>query len=57
MTSILTLLIAIAIVGIFVWFLTTLPMPPVFRNALIAIAAICLLLYVMKMIGLVRLPL
>jgi hypothetical protein len=50
----LTLILTIAIVGLVVWFITTyIPMPAAFRTAIIAIAALFLLLYVLGAFGLI----
>lgn len=47
------LLVVLAIIGIIVWFVTSLPMPVVFRNAIYALAAIFVLVYVARFFGLV----
>ena len=47
------LLLVLAIAGILVWFLASLPMPEVFRRAIYVVAAICLLVYVARFFGVV----
>lgn len=48
----LSLIIFIALVGLIVWALTTyIPMPPAFRTAILVIAAVCLLFYVLNAFG------
>ena len=49
------LLLVIAIAGLIVWFVTTyVPMPPPFRAAIVVVAAICLLVYVLQAFGLIH---
>lgn len=55
MTTLLAAILLIAIVGVFVWFITTLPMPVVFRNAIILLAVLALLIYLFRFLG-VTLP-
>ena len=55
MTTLLTAILIIAVVGVFVWFITTLPMPTVFRNAIILLAVLALLIYLFRFAG-VSLP-
>lgn len=44
------LIIVIALAGLVVWAITTLvPMPPKFQQAIIVVAVICLVLYVLRM--------
>jgi hypothetical protein len=53
-----TLILAIALVGFLVWALTTyVPMPQPFKVAIIAIAVIVLILYVIRALGIADLPL
>lgn len=47
------LLLVLAISGVVVWFVTSLPMPALFRNAIYAVAAIVLLVYLARFFGLV----
>lgn len=50
--SLIAVLLVIVIVGVIVYLLTQLPMPPVFRNATIAVAALLVLLWVLSKLGL-----
>ena len=47
----LSLIIFIALVGLIVWALRYIPMPPAFRTAILVIAAVCLLFYVLNAFG------
>lgn len=55
--SIIAILLVIAIAGVIVWALTLLPMPPVFRNVIIAVAVILVLLWLLGQVGGVNLGL
>lgn len=55
MTTLLAAILVIAVVGILVWFLSTLPMPVVFRNAIIAIACVGVIIYLFRVFAGVRL--
>lgn len=48
-----SLIVAIAVVGLIVWALTTyVPMPPAFKTAIVVIAVVCLVLFVLQAFGL-----
>jgi hypothetical protein len=47
-----TILISVAIVGFLVWIVTQIPMPPVFRNVIIGVAVICLVIWLLQGFGL-----
>lgn len=49
--SILAILLIIAILGVAVWALTLLPMPQPFKNLLIAVAVILVLVWVISQVG------
>ena len=49
--TILSLLLTLAIAGAIVYLITLIPMPPVFKNVIIVIATIFLLLYVLQSFG------
>lgn len=51
LTSLITLLLVIAIVGFVVWLLTRIDMPPVFHQILVAVAAIGVILYALRVFG------
>jgi len=47
------LIVVIALVGLFCWAITTLvPMPPQFSKAIIVVAIVCVVLYVLTAFGL-----
>ncbi len=51
------LLITIALAGLAVWAVTTyIPMPAPFRTAILVIASVCLLLYLLDWFGVYSLP-
>ena len=51
--GIFTLLIVIALAGLFVWALTTfIPMPAPFKNAIYVISVVVLVLYILQVFGL-----
>lgn len=51
------LLLGLAVVGFLVYLIVTyIPMPPIFSNIIIAIVAICLILYLISAFGLVDIP-
>jgi hypothetical protein len=54
--SLIGILLVICIVGVFVWLLTQLPMPPIFRNIVIAVAALVVLLWLLRGLGGMHLP-
>lgn len=48
-----SLIVLIALLGLLVWALTTfIPMPPAFKTAIVVIATVFLLLYLLQMFGL-----
>ncbi len=52
MTSLLSLILVIAIIGVIVWFIITyLPMPAPFRGGIMALAAIVILIVLLKNLG------
>lgn len=52
-----TLILVIALVGFLVWALTTyVPMPQPFKIAIVAIAVILLILYVIRILGIADIP-
>lgn len=47
-----TLIVSIAIVGLIVWAITTfIPMPPQFKTAILVVALICIILYLLQAFG------
>lgn len=51
------LILTLAICGLIVWAIVTyIPMPPVFRSAILIIAAICIILYLIQAFGLADIP-
>ena len=53
-----TLIITIALVGFLVYALITyVPMPPLFRTAIVVVAVLLLILYVMRILGFQDIPL
>lgn len=53
-----TLLLTLAVIGFIVWAIVTyIPMPPLFKNAIIVIAIIIVLLYVLRAFGIADIPL
>jgi hypothetical protein len=54
---VITLILAIALVGFLVYCITTyIPMPPMFKNVIIVIVVILLILYLMRVLGIQDLP-
>ncbi len=52
-----SLILTLAFVGLIVYLIITyIPMPPVFRTVLMVIAAICLIIYLMRVFGMVDIP-
>jgi hypothetical protein len=49
--SILSLLITIALVGFIVWLILQIPMPQPFRNIIVGIVVLILVLYVLQILG------
>ena len=49
--SILSLLITIALVGFVVWLILQIPMPDAFRNVILGIVVLVLVLYVLQVFG------
>ena len=45
------LILVLALVGFVVWLILQIPMPPPFRNVIIGIVAVFLILYVLQMLG------
>lgn len=50
--SLVMLLVTIAVMGLLVWALTSIPMPEPFRRAIIVIAVVILVFYVLQTFGL-----
>jgi hypothetical protein len=50
------LLLGIAVVGVIVWLIIQAPMPPVFRNVIIGLAVLLLLLFLLHGFGYVGGP-
>jgi hypothetical protein len=46
-----TVLLTVAIAGFIVWLVTQIPMPTVFRNAIIGIACFLLILWLLQFFG------
>lgn len=52
-----SLLITIALVGLIVWLITQyIPMPPVFKTAITVVAAVVVILWLMRVLGVGDLP-
>jgi hypothetical protein len=52
-----TLIITLAVIGFIVWALITyIPMPPLFKNAIIVISLIMILLYLLRVFGFQDIP-
>ncbi len=49
--SILSLVLTIAIAGFIVWLILQIPMPAQFRNIIIGVVAVVLVLYVLQIFG------
>jgi hypothetical protein len=47
-----TILLSVAIAGFLVWIVTQIPMPPVFRNVIIGVACLCLIIWILQVFGL-----
>ena len=53
-----TLILTIAVVGFLVYLITTyVPMPPIFKNVIYAVAAVILILYIIRSFGIADIPL
>lgn len=50
--TLLSLLITLAIAGFIVWIITQIPMPATFRNVLVGIAILAMVIYVLQQFGL-----
>lgn len=51
------LILTLALTGLIVWAIVTyIPMPPVFKNAILIIAAICIILYLVSAFGIADIP-
>jgi hypothetical protein len=51
--SLLGLIIAIAVIGLLVWAITTyIPMPPGFKKAIFVLAIICIVIFILVALGL-----
>lgn len=47
-----SLIVAIALAGLLVWAVTNfIPMPPAFKTAIVVIATVCLLFYILRVFG------
>lgn len=51
MEKLLGILGLIAILGLVAWFLTTLPMPPIFRNLIILVISIAVIIILLQFFG------
>jgi hypothetical protein len=51
------LLLTLALVGFVIWMITQIPMPPLFRTGIYVIAAVCVIVYLMRVLGIVDIPL
>lgn len=51
MSSIIMVVIVLAVIGVALWFITTLPMPPVWRNLIIAVVCIAALIWFASFMG------
>lgn len=52
------LILTLALVGFIVWAITTyIPMPPIFKTGIYVIVAICIIVYLMRVLGVGDLPL
>ncbi len=56
MISVLILIATVAIVGVVVWFVTTLPMPAIFKNLIYVIVCIAMILYLIHALQTGHLP-
>lgn len=54
MISIISLILTIAVIGIVVWFILQLPMPAVFRNLIIALVTLFVLIWLLEQFGMVN---
>jgi preprotein translocase subunit SecE len=55
-TSLLTVLLVLAVFGLIVWLIVTyIPMPPPFKTVIVAVAAIVLIIWLVQWSGLLRL--
>lgn len=53
-----SLILTLAIVGLIVWAIVTyIPMPPVFKTAILVIAVVCVILYLIQVFGFTDIPL
>lgn len=53
----LSLIITLALLGLIVWAITTyIPMPPVFKTVIYIVAAVCLIMLLMRAFGVVDIP-
>jgi hypothetical protein len=51
------LILTLAICGLIVWaIITYIPMPPIFKNAILIIVAICVILYLIQAFGVADIP-
>ena len=51
--DLIALVLTVAIIGLLVWAIVTyIPMPPLFRQAIIAVAVIVIILYLLRTLGL-----
>lgn len=52
-----SLILSIALIGLVVYLITTyIPMAPVFKTVIYVIAAVCLILYLMRVLGIADMP-
>ena len=52
--SLISLIIFIAVAGVFVWAITQLPMPAEFQKAIYVVCVVALVLYILSAFGLMR---
>lgn len=46
-----SIILTIAVVGFIVWIITQIPMPQLFKNIIYGVVAICLIIYVLQVLG------
>ncbi len=54
--SLIGVLLVIALIGVVVWLILQIPMPPVFRNLILGVAIVVIILWLLSKIGGVDLP-
>lgn len=52
------LVLTLALVGFIIWAITTyIPMPPIFKTGIYVVVAICVIIYLMRVLGIHDIPL